>query len=163
MFRVLPTDPRLAGIRDRAMTDVREAAPWADVREVGSTAIPRCIGKGDLDVLVRAPSERFDATRAALDARFPRNPDQLSSEIYQGYTVPCPDGLDAALQLTVLGGPHDDFLPFLDALLADPTRVEAYNTLKRAWDGRPMDGYREAKSAFIARILRDVCSSRSFV
>jgi hypothetical protein len=31
--------------------------------------------------------------------------------------------------------------------------VAAYNALKRKFDGRPMDEYRSAKDAFIAKVL----------
>lgn len=150
-FHLKPTDPRLATERDQLLSTLAKLVPEADVVEVGSTAIPGVIGKGDLDVLVRVPEGRFQATRQALDGAFPRNPEQLSNAIYQGYTVP--SELDVAIQLTVAGGPYDDFLPFLEALRAEPELVQAYNALKRRWDGKPMDAYREAKSSFIQAVL----------
>ena len=94
---------------------------------------------------------RFIDLALRLDAAFERNEDQLSNAIYQGYHVR--SELDVAIQLTVAGGPYDDFVPFLDALANDPTLVRRYNELKRAWDGRPMDDYRSAKSAFIREVL----------
>jgi hypothetical protein len=72
----------------RVLALIAEALPGVDAREVGSTAVPGVIGKGDLDLLVRVPADTFSATRAALDLLFPRNPDQLSNERYQGYLVP---------------------------------------------------------------------------
>ena len=136
----------------RVLALVHEVLPAsAEVREVGSTAVPGVIGKGDIDLLARAPKEHFDALRAALDARFERNPDQLSNAQYQGYRVL--STLDVAIQATVQGGPYDDFVEFLDALSSDPSEVRAYNALKRAWNGLPMSDYRLAKSAFIRRVL----------
>jgi GrpB-like predicted nucleotidyltransferase (UPF0157 family) len=151
VFRVADPDPRLPAERERVLAELRGALADAEVLEVGSTAVPGLIGKGDLDVLVRVPPERFAETRARLDAALPRNAEQLSTEIYQGYLVPSP--LDVAVQLTVAGGPHDTFVAFLDALRDDPRLVEEYVALKRRWDGQPMDAYREAKGAFVRRVL----------
>jgi GrpB-like predicted nucleotidyltransferase (UPF0157 family) len=151
LFHVADLDPRLPGERDRVLAELRGALPEAEVFEVGSTAVPGVIGKGDLDFLVRVPPAGFAHTRASLDAWMPRNTNQLSTDIYQGYLVPSP--LDVAVQLTVTGGPHDNFLVFVDALRSDVALVTEYNALKRRWHGQPMDSYREAKSAFIQRVL----------
>jgi GrpB-like predicted nucleotidyltransferase (UPF0157 family) len=152
VFVVADPDPRLASERDRVLGLLRSAVPEAEVFEVGSTAVEGVIGKGDLDFLVRVAADAFPALLERLDAVLPRNPNQLSNEAYQGYLVPSP--LDVAVQATVKGGPYDDFLAFLDALRADPALIAEYNALKREWHGRPMDAYREAKGAFVARALR---------
>jgi len=159
-FVLRAIDPgELACARDAALMPLRAALPaWAEVLEVGSTAVEGVIGKGDIDLLVLAPAERFDEARAILDTLFARNPDQLSNEQYQGYLVP--SELDVAVQLTVRGGPYDSFVAFLDALRASPARVERYNALKRAWDGEPMDAYRAAKAAFIEEVLREHAGER---
>lgn len=142
----------LARARDTALGALRSALPvWAEVLEVGSTAVEGVIGKGDIDLLVRVPRDQFEDARAIVDQLFERNPGQLSNEQYQGYLVP--SELDVAVQLTVRDGPYDSFVAFLDALRASPALVERYNALKRDWDGRPMDDYRRAKSAFIAEVL----------
>lgn len=152
-FLIAEIDPaRLRAEAQRAIDLVQGAAPWAEVFEVGSTAFPGVIGKGDIDLLARAPQADFGRTRRALDAALDRNPDQLSNARYQGYRVA--SALDVAVQLTVTGGPYDDFEPFLAALRADPAEVAAYNALKRRWHGQPMDAYRQAKRAFIGRVLR---------
>jgi GrpB-like predicted nucleotidyltransferase (UPF0157 family) len=151
-FVIADPDPALRSECDRAIALVRAAVPDAEVLEVGSTAVPGVIGKGDVDLLVRVPLAAFEATREALDRVLPRNPQQLSDAAYQGYTVPSP--IDVAVQLTVKGGEYDTFVEFLDALRADPALVERYNALKREWDGQPMDEYRAAKAAFIEAVLR---------
>ena len=153
-FRIAQPDPaQLCAECARAIAQVRAALGSldADVLEVGSTAIPGVIGKGDLDLLVRVDRDEFVRARAALDGALARNTNQLSNEVYQGYLVESP--LDAAVQLTIRGGPYDNFLAFLDALRADAELREEYNALKRRFDGQSMSDYREAKSAFIARVL----------
>src|SRR5688500_5164049 len=122
-FSLRIVDPsELARARDAAIAPLRAALPgWAAVLEVGSTAVEGVIGKGDIDLLVRVPRERFEEARAIVDQLFARNPDQLSNEQYQGYLVP--SDLDVAVQLTVRDGPYDSFVAFLDALRATPELV----------------------------------------
>lgn len=146
-FFLQPLPRDFAAVRDELLSRLRALVPEADVAEVGSTAIPELPGKQDLDLLVRAPAAIFHRVRATLDDTFPRDPNQLSSAIYQGYRVPAP--FDVAIQLTVHGGPHDRFFDFLDALRAGPALVAAYASLKREFHGRPMAEYRAAKAAFI--------------
>lgn len=150
-FRVRVVETALEAAR--VVSLVHQVVPDADVREVGSTAVVGAIGKGDIDVLVRVHAGEFSKVRGRLDRAFARNPDQLSSEDFQGYLVP--SHLDVAIQLTVLGGPHDDFLRFADLLRASPRLLAEYNALKRAHDGAPMDLYRAAKAAFIESVLTD--------
>ena len=100
---------------------------------------------------MRAPECRFADTRARLDAHFARNPDQLSTDVYWGYLVT--SKLDAAIQCILAGGAHDSFEALVTLLRGGPELRERYNNLKRAWDGRPMVLYRQAKAAFIAAAL----------
>lgn len=151
-FHVVELDrATLEAERRRVLALLEGVAPFFEVLEVGSTAVEGVIGKGDLDLLVRVSPSRFVEARALLDARLARNAAQFSDDAFQGYRVESP--LDVAVQLTVSGGPYDDFERFLELLRADRSLREAYNELKRAWDGRPMDGYREAKRAFIEAAL----------
>jgi GrpB-like predicted nucleotidyltransferase (UPF0157 family) len=53
-----------------------------------------------------------------------------------------------------IGSHYDDFHRFADALRTDAGLVCAYNRLKLEWHDKPMDDYRAAKNAFIARMLR---------
>ena len=138
--------------RARALALVQHALPTASIAEVGSTAVPGVLGKQDLDFVAKVPAPRFDAARTALDAAFARNPDQISTPEYQGYTIESP--LDIAIQLIIAGGPHDNFDRFAQALRANPDLRTAYNSLKAAWHGRPMGEYRAAKAAFIQSVLR---------
>lgn len=153
-FLVRPRPGDLDVERDRVVAAVRAVIPAeAEVFEVGSTAVPDVIGKQDIDLLVRAPAEAFESTRRALDRAFARNPDQLSTEQYQGYRVASHH--DVAIQCTVKGGRHDTFLEFLDALRRSPELVQAYNDLKHQWHGHDMDEYRQAKAVFILETLNN--------
>ncbi|MFX5494539.1 GrpB family protein, partial [Acinetobacter baumannii] len=57
------------------------------------------------------------------------------------------------LQLIVRDSAYDMFDAFLCLLRQDAALRADYNQLKRQWDGQPMQAYRQAKAAFIARAL----------
>jgi GrpB-like predicted nucleotidyltransferase (UPF0157 family) len=143
----------LASERDRALRLVQKAVPFASVMEVGSTAVPDVVGKQDLDFVVRVPQNRFEKTRELLDNNFRRNDLQLSNEEYQGYLVS--SSLDVAIQLIVENGKYDDFETFLQLLRTNPDVRFAYNALKLAWNGQPMEKYRAAKQDFISATLEN--------
>ena len=154
VFRIRNFDASvLDAERERVSTLLKVCIPAERIHEVGSTAVPGVVGKGDLDFLVLVPAQDFETTRELLDQKFQRHPDQLSSDIYQGYLVD--SKLDVAIQLTVEGGAHDDFLTFLMQLRASASLRAEYNRLKQSFDGRAMNEYRDAKRAFIERALSD--------
>lgn len=154
LFRIKPMDAAdLSKERQRVQTLLSTVTDAKTVYEVGSTAVPGLIGKQDLDFLVLVPAAEFVAVRSRLDEHFRRNPDQLSTTEYQGYTVE--SALDVAIQLTIEGGQHDTFLEFLALLRGSPVLREQYNQLKVAFDGQPMQRYREAKHRFIETALAE--------
>ncbi len=60
-------DPRAIGAAADVVAIIEDAAPWAEVEHIGSTAIPGCAGKGIVDLMAMYPASRLVATRAALD------------------------------------------------------------------------------------------------
>ena len=153
--RFLPYDQ----VRERAEAAFREhharlvaLLPWADVQHVGSTAVPGARTKGDLDIQVRVPPERFAESEAVLARHYARNTlsertDEFSA--FQDETLEVPLGV----QLTAMDGPHDIFARARDLLRADPARVAEYDALKARWEGGDMEAYREEKGAFFERLL----------
>jgi GrpB-like predicted nucleotidyltransferase (UPF0157 family) len=142
------------GLFERIAVELRVLLPAsADIRHVGATAVPGCLTKGDLDIVARIAAEDFPAADAALAARFARNIGSKRTDSFSSFedatTMP-----HLGIQLTIAGGEDDTFHLFIDALRADPQLVAQYNALKRRFDGKPMDVYREAKGAFV----RDVVS-----
>jgi GrpB-like predicted nucleotidyltransferase (UPF0157 family) len=126
--------------------------PSADIRHIGATAVPGCLTKGDLDIVVRIAAEDFSAADAVLAARFARNLGSKRTASFASFE-------DAAtsphlgIQLTVAGGEDDSFPLFVGALKRDTELVAAYNALKRDFDGKPMEVYRAAKAVFVTRVL----------
>ena len=152
VFRITNLDPVvIEAERVRALELIASAIPPERIHEVGSTAVQGVVGKQDLDFLVLVPKSEFCETRDALDRLFRRNPEQLSNDVYQGYTVP--SNLDVAVQLTIEGGPNDSFLEFVALLRGSESLRTRYNQLKEAFDGRSMGEYRDAKREFIEKAL----------
>jgi GrpB-like predicted nucleotidyltransferase (UPF0157 family) len=144
---------------ERTVARIRPLLPAsADIRHIGATAVPGCLTKGDLDIVVRVQAADFPAADAALVAHFARNTDSMRSDTFSSFesasTLP-----HLGIQLTVIRGENDFFHTFAEALTRDPDLLARYNALKCAYDGHPMDEYRVAKGAFIERALRAIeCS-----
>jgi len=129
----------------------------ADIRHIGATAVPGCLTKGDLDIVVRVPAEDFEEADTALASRFSRNAGSVRTTDFSAFE-------DASrhphlgIQLAAIDGPYDVFHLFVEALQASPNLVAAYNALKRRHDGGEMTVYRSAKDAFIEKVLADIRS-----
>ena len=132
---------------------LRDLVPDAiSVEHVGATSIEGCSTKGDLDIVVRVHADHFGGADAALATGLRRNLGSASSAEYSSFVD---EGATPALgvQLVVAGGAFDFFHTFRDALVARPSLVAEYNKLKTVHAGKPMADYREAKAAFVARVL----------
>ena len=130
-----------------------------EIEHIGATAVPDCLTKGDLDVVVRVQREDFQAVEAAFAARYEPNPGSTRTEEFAAFEDETRRP-HLGLQLTAKGGAFDIFHHFVDALRANPELVMEYNALKLAHDGQPMDRYRAAKDAFIDQVLRNVSAKR---
>ncbi|WP_286800750.1 GrpB family protein [Oceanicaulis sp. UBA2681] len=122
------------------------------IEHVGATAVPGCETKGDLDVAVRVASADFPAALAYLDSSHQSN---VRSARREGFAAFIATGyaLEVGVQLVVRGDKLDQFSAFRDALIADKVLVARYNALKRAYRGRSMAQYRDAKAEFIKTVL----------
>ncbi|MEL6062513.1 MULTISPECIES: GrpB family protein [unclassified Methylobacterium] len=156
LFRLADSDAARAAAERlfRAVRDeLRPQLPAsAEIRHVGATAIPGCLTKGDLDVVVRVARADFADADERLARLFARNEGSTRTDAFSAFA----DATRAphlGVQLTVQGGALDLFRLFADALRSDPALVERYNALKLAHQNKPMAPYRAAKDAFIASVL----------
>lgn len=124
----------------------------AEIHHIGSTAIPGCLTKGDLDICVRAHRDDVAHIDALLAAHYARNVGSFRSAAFSAFKD---DNHQPPLgvQLVARGSELDVFVRFRDALLRDPNLVVAFNALKLVHAGQPMPVYRRAKGDFIARVL----------
>lgn len=150
-------DPELARLRAERLFEQTRAAlqtvlPMADIRHIGATAIRGCLTKGDLDIVVRVPSDDFTHAEAVLSNRFSHNKESTRTSDFAAFEDVATDP-HLGIQLTTIGGPFDFFHEFVEALGASPQLVREYNALKSSHDGHEMAVYRAAKDAFIDRVL----------
>jgi len=133
--------------------DLIALLPHAEVEHVGATAVPGCLSKGDLDVLVRVARPQFDASASVLDGALRRSKRNASTAEYSEYDAAIAD-IAASVQLVVAGSELDDRFRRLKAiLLADPVALAGYNELKMRCDGGSVSAYRQAKAALIDALL----------
>jgi GrpB-like predicted nucleotidyltransferase (UPF0157 family) len=142
----------LAEAREIWLPRLEAALPYAEILEIGSTAVAGLIGKQNLDFLARVRREDFARALRVLDEALARCPRQAADEALQAYRLPGGE-LDIALRLATVGAPCDGFHLFLEALRADAQLRAAYNRLKIQWNGKKMRGYCAAKALFVAKAL----------
>ena len=131
--------------------------PRADIQHVGSTAVPGSLTKGDLDIQVRVPTADFADAEAVLAGHYQPN---TKSDRAPGFASFTDEKAHPSLgvQLTAIDSAEDRFYRFRDVLRAHPPLREAYDTLKRGWEGRSMAGYRAEKAAFFAELGKIIAS-----
>ncbi|RDE32820.1 hypothetical protein DV713_13405 [Parageobacillus thermoglucosidasius] len=126
--------------------------PEADVQHVGSTAVPNSLTKGDLDIQVRVPAEMFTAAVEKLSTLYGINEGSVQTDYFRAFQDDATDP-PLGVQLTVIDSELDVFWKFRELLLAyDAYRAE-YDELKKAYEGKSMEAYREAKQRFFARLM----------
>jgi GrpB-like predicted nucleotidyltransferase (UPF0157 family) len=126
--------------------------PRSDIRHIGATAVPGCLTKGDLDIVVRVSEADFAAADQVLAAIFLRNEGSIRTEMFSAFEDASGDP-HLGIQLVVTEGPFDVFHLFVEALERSPALLEEYNALKRRHEGADMARYRQAKDAFVERVL----------
>ncbi|SMQ80701.1 GrpB domain, predicted nucleotidyltransferase, UPF0157 family [Bacillus sp. OV166] len=131
---------------------IKELMPDADVQHVGSTAVPNSLTKGDLDIQVRVIPEQFLKGIQTLSALYELNEGSVKTDWFRAFkddsTVP-----PLGVQLTVIGSEYDFFWKFRDVLLLNDTYRMEYDELKREFEGKEMDEYREGKNEFFQKLM----------
>lgn len=135
-------------------SEVRLLIPDCRVEHVGSSAIPGAISKGDVDVCVVVPAEFHQSAVTRLEtAGYVVKADTLRTPELCMLISPRTDA-DAALQVVAAGSRFEFFMHFRDALIANHSLVERYNDLKRGMSDKSPEAYRDAKSSFVAFVLK---------
>ncbi|HEX2233979.1 MAG TPA: GNAT family N-acetyltransferase [Thermoleophilaceae bacterium] len=131
--------------------------PEAEVEEMGATAVPGSLSKGDLDLLVRVPAGTFPAAREALGGRYAVHQLENWSPTFAGFKEELSDGLPVGVQLVVAESDDDRILRGTrDALRERPELLERYNELKRSFEGGDPQEYWRAKTAFLDDLWRSL-------
>ncbi|MGJ7913738.1 GrpB family protein [Neobacillus sp. LXY-1] len=132
---------------------ILERLPEADIQHVGSTAISNTLTKGDLDIQVRVTPEQFPMAVQTLSAIYDLNEGSVKTDSFRAFkddsAVP-----PLGVQLTVIHSEFDFFWKFRDILLINDRFRKEYDDLKRYYEGKEMDEYREAKNEFFGKIIQ---------
>ncbi|MCT8137315.1 GrpB family protein [Anaerobacillus sp. CMMVII] len=132
---------------------IHELLPEADIQHVGSSAIPNSLTKGDLDIQVRVNTEAFLTAVKALSTIYESNEGSIKTDFFRSFkddhAVP-----PLGVQLTVIGSEFDDFWKFREVLLMNLQYRHEYDQLKKQFEGKEMEDYREAKHAFFQRLMK---------
>ncbi|NDI84369.1 GrpB family protein [Undibacterium crateris] len=146
--------PIAAQVVEEVAREVTRLIPGCRVEHVGSSAIPGVVSKGDIDVCVVVPAQQHQSVVTALElAGYAVKRDTLRTPELCMLLSPRAN-VDVALHVVAEGSRFEFFMRFRDALLASPTLVKQYNEVKQNACGMSPEEYRNAKSAFIASVLR---------
>ncbi|MEI0735513.1 GrpB family protein [Paenibacillus sp. JTLBN-2024] len=131
---------------------IKAVLPNADVQHVGSTAIPNSLTKGDLDIQVRIEPAEFENAVEALSKLYAPNEGSIQTESFRAFkddtTIP-----PLGIQLTVVHSEFDFFWKFRDVLLSHDRYRQKYDELKKKYEGKDMELYRQAKNDFFEWLM----------
>jgi len=128
-----------------------ELLPGADIQHVGSTAIPGCLTKGDLDVQIRVSAEVYPEARRKLAEIYKVNDGGFVADdatSFEDYDTQPPHGV----HLTVIDGSCDIQWRFRDAVCASEKLRKEYDAFKRGFEGQSAEAYINAKYHFVLRV-----------
>src|ERR1039458_10058566 len=132
---------------------VHDQLPDADVQDVGATAIPDMLTKGDVDINVRVSRQDFPKAVELLKSNFGVAQPENWGDGFASFSGDRSYELPVGIQLTIIGERKDKCVEQHARLLTSPELVRRYNALKKEYQGEEMSAYRDAKWAFIAEFL----------
>jgi GrpB-like predicted nucleotidyltransferase (UPF0157 family)/N-acetylglutamate synthase-like GNAT family acetyltransferase len=140
---------------EAAVADLRaelhRLVPDGQVEHVGATSLPNGVTKGDLDVNLRVPLERFDEAVATLSASFEAAQPQNWTATFASYADDrC--GLPVGIQVTARGSDEDFLVAARDRLRADPALRHRYDELKQTTAPAGRAAYWQAKNDFLREL-----------
>ncbi len=136
----------------RALTgEIASLIPMAIIEEIGSTAIPGSLTKGDIDLVVLVKKTEFSDAKRSLSAAYEWN-EMEDIEYFSSYKG-VRSGIEFGIQLSTNELQSFRFIEFRDILNANPDLVAQYNAIKQEAAEFTMDEYRIVKNEFIESVL----------
>lgn len=128
--------------------------PFADIQNIGSTAIPGSVTKGDVDINVRVSSKDFETAVERLKKMYKVNQPENWTSTFASFKDDNNFELPIGVQVTIIGSSSDDFTKLRDLLIENKQLLEEYNQMKRKYEGKDMREYRKEKAAFFERLRK---------
>jgi GrpB-like predicted nucleotidyltransferase (UPF0157 family) len=131
---------------------IRRLIPHADIKHVGSTAVPGALTKGDLDLQVRVRAEDFASARDILQTHYRIHQPEKWTSTFASFMDPDENRIPTGIQLTAMDSDADFFFRARDLLVNSPIWLCRYYSLKELYEGKSMDAYREEKGRFFENL-----------
>lgn len=131
---------------------IEEVIPKAEVQHVGSSAISNSLTKGDLDIQVRVKQDEFPSAEHVLSKLYSFNEGSIRTDSFRAFKDDTTDP-PLGVQLTVINSEFDFFWKFRDVLMMNENYKVKYNELKKDYEGKDMEDYREAKNTFFEWLM----------
>ena len=134
---------------------LRRVLPDAEIEEMGSTAVPGLLTKGDLDVLVRVPAgATYETALGSLKEELRIHQPENWTDEFASFDAGVVDEVPVGVQLVAAGRESDiSFTRFWELLRHDETERRRYSEFKRSQENRDPDVYVTAKGEFIEAVL----------
>ena len=130
---------------------IKRLVPDGSIEHVGSTVIPNCLTKGDLDIQVRVPRAAYPVAKSALLRHYEILPGGFTGRSAVSFKDDNAT-ISVGVHLTVMGGSSDIQWRFREVFLARADLLQAYDALKRRFEGKSMATYRRAKTRFFQKL-----------
>jgi GrpB-like predicted nucleotidyltransferase (UPF0157 family) len=135
--------------------DLDRLVPGSPVEHVGATALPSGLTKGDVDVNVRLPADRFADAVDTLKRNYAVAQPQNWTATYASF-VDESKVLPVGIQVNVIGSRDDFLVPLRDLMARDPALRARYDQVKQRAAALGPQRYWEAKNAFLQELLPQV-------
>lgn len=144
----------VAALFARHREALEELLPDADVKHIGSTAVHGALTKGDLDLLLRVPEQRFAEVIETMKEAYAVDQSENWSSTFASFEPREQGEIPVGIQV-VIAGSDDDllFLEWRQRLRDDSALLERFNDFKRSQVGADPDDYVDAKAAFIESVM----------
>ncbi len=131
---------------------ITKVLPEADIQHVGSSAIPNSMTKGDLDLQVRVDAENFPNAVHELSRLYELNEGSTKTQSFRAFKDDS-ETPPLGVQLTVIDSEFDFFWEIRNVLLSNEKYRKKYDELKRKYEGKDMELYREEKNSFFEKLM----------
>ena len=146
---------QIESVYQKVHDKIHSLTPSANIKHIGSTSIPDSLSKGDLDVLVLVNSANFKEAEKILNSHFQQNTGTQATPYFHSYTAN-DYAIEIGIQLKSKESKWPCFLQWQKRLLEDAIVRNEYDDLKRNFEGKLMQEYRDAKERLIEKYYPSV-------